>query len=104
MCVCVLLALRRCGGGDCYWRFGLAVVGSTATTRLRVLVAWVGLIRRRTSAWTQDVRCRALELWLRWRVFDGCLKGSADPRAGGVRVVAGRVVLARVVLVLVAAW
>ncbi len=32
------------------------------------------------------------------------LTGCAEPRAGGVRVVAGRVVLARVVLVLVAAW
>jgi hypothetical protein len=50
------------------------------------------------------VSCRALELWLRWRVFDGCLTGCAEPRAGGVRVVAGRVVLARVVLARVAAW
>ena len=37
--------------------------------------ACVGWFRRRTSAWTQGVRCRALDLWLRWRVFDWCFDG-----------------------------
>jgi hypothetical protein len=71
----------------------------TATTRLRVVAACVGRLWR-TFAWTQLVSCRCSELWLCWRVFDGCSTGCAEPRAGGVRVVAGRIVLARVVLAL----
>jgi hypothetical protein len=51
-----------------------------------------------------DGELSCFKLWLRWRVFDGRLTGCAEPRAGGVRVVAGRVVLARMVLARVAAW
>ena len=70
---------------------------TSATTTTRLVAACVGRLWR-TSAWTQGVRSRALDLWLRRRVVDGCLTGCAEESVGGVRVVVGRVVLARVAL------
>jgi hypothetical protein len=67
---------------------------ATATTCLRVVAMCGGLVWR-TCSWTQGVRSSACELWL---FVGGWLTGCAEPRFGGVRVVARRVVLARVAL------
>ncbi len=71
--ISLFLALAACVGGR-----RVAARGTTTgagTTRLRVRAAFVGRFRRRTSAWTQGVRGRVLDLWLRCCVFDGCFDG-----------------------------
>ncbi len=130
VCVCVRVVLviaalvlamidfADCGLGGLGWSSGRVdargTTTGTATTRLRMLAACVGRFRRRTSAWTQTVRCRALDIWLRWRVFDGCfdgLRGASRwrwrPRCcgtGGARGGGGSLVVVVVVVVVVAAW
>ncbi len=75
MCVCIVDVIAAlvmvvtdfagCCFGGLGWVGARGTTTGTATTRWPVLAACVGRFPRRTSAWTQYVGCRDLELGLR---------------------------------------